>query len=131
MSTKSRCCALLSKSICNILYQQHEEGKLLGKIAWIIHQSATRGKAEGEGRAVRGHLSGGEENEIEGLDHGGCKGQIALVLEDARHHAQHRAPAQPLHQLAHDQAAPPLQQPRAARAPKPAVQDQNHETHTS
>jgi hypothetical protein len=66
------------------------------------------------------HLGSSKEDEVEGLDHGGRKGQVVLILQDAGQHAQHGAAPKPLHQLAHNQAAPPLQQPRPVWAPKPA-----------
>ena len=71
-------------------------------------------------RCSAAHLRRGEKDEVEGLNKGGCEGEVALVLQDAGQHAEHGAPAQPHDQLAHDQAAPPLQQPRAARSPEPA-----------
>ena len=67
------------------------------------------------------HLWSGEKDEVESLHEGRCEGEVLLVLQDAAQHGQHCPAAETGSQLAHHQAAPPLQQPRPARASKPAA----------
>ena len=67
-----------------------------------------------------GDLRGCEQDDVEGLDHGRGKAQVALLVQYVSQSTEHFVGSQQEGQLAQYEGAPPLQQSPSQWTPKPA-----------